>query len=152
MTKTDTPRQDIYSRITDQIVSALKRGVKPWTQPWNAGHAAGPVCRPLRFNGETYSGINVLTLWASAMERHFAAPIWMTFQHIRRTGEPESTWAIVLIDRLLDREQQVRHTLDLVDDSLVEAPDEAGRIVKTHRSVTPPEVQLMSLIFRMNPS
>ncbi|WP_376741609.1 hypothetical protein [Ensifer sesbaniae] len=27
------------------------------------------MSRPLRFNGETYSGINVLTLWASAMER-----------------------------------------------------------------------------------
>jgi len=80
MTRKTTSRQDIYSRITDQIVGLLQQGVKPWTQPWNAGHAAGPVSRPLRFNGETYSGINVLTLWASAMERGFAAPIWMTFR------------------------------------------------------------------------
>tara|TARA_R110002124_G_scaffold183401_4_gene350819 strand:+ start:50234 stop:51151 length:918 start_codon:yes stop_codon:yes gene_type:complete len=86
MTKNDTPRQDIYSRITDQIAAALEQGIKPWTQPWNAGHAAGPVSRPLRFNGESYSGINVLTLWASAMERNFAAPIWMTFKQALELG------------------------------------------------------------------
>ena len=79
-------RQDIYSRITDQIVASLEQGIKPWTQPWNAGHAAGPVSRPLRFNGETYSGINILTLWASSMERGFAAPIWMTFKQARELG------------------------------------------------------------------
>ncbi|MHA6266338.1 ArdC family protein [Aliiroseovarius sp. CAU 1755] len=86
MTTTKTPRQDIYSRITDQIIGALESGVKPWTQPWNAAHAAGPVSRPLRFNGEGYSGINVLTLWASVMERRFAAPIWMTFKQARELG------------------------------------------------------------------
>ncbi|MDV6225645.1 zincin-like metallopeptidase domain-containing protein [Nitratireductor aquimarinus] len=86
MTSQPTPRQDVYSRITDQIISSLEQGVKPWTQPWNAGHAAGPVSRPLRFNGEAYSGINILTLWASAMERSFAAPIWMTFRQAQELG------------------------------------------------------------------
>lgn len=86
MTTHETQRQDIYSRITDQIIAHLEKGVKPWTQPWNAAHAAGPVTRPLRFNGEPYSGINILTLWASAMERSFAAPIWMTFRQARELG------------------------------------------------------------------
>jgi len=80
------PRQDIYSRITGQIIAALEQGVKPWTQPWNAAHAAGPVSRPLRHNGQPYAGINVLTLWASAMERHYAAPIWMTFKQALELG------------------------------------------------------------------
>lgn len=86
MTTTDTPRQDIYSRITDQIITHLDKGVKPWTQPWNAGHAAGPVSRPLRWSGEPYAGINVLTLWASSMERAFTAPIWMTFKQATSLG------------------------------------------------------------------
>ena len=60
--------------------------VKPWTQPWNAAHAAGPVSRPLRHNGQPYAGINVLTLWASAMERHYAAPIWMIFRQALELG------------------------------------------------------------------
>ena len=86
MTKNKTPKQDIYSRITNQIVAALEQGVKPWTQPWNAVHAAGHVSRPLRHNGQPYAGINVLTLWCSAMERHYAAPIWMTFKQALELG------------------------------------------------------------------
>lgn len=83
---TETPRLDIYSRITNQIIAALEQGVKPWTQPWNAAHAAGHVSRPLRHNGQPYGGINVLTLWASAMTGHFSAPIWMTFRQAIELG------------------------------------------------------------------
>jgi len=104
----DSARQDIYARITNQIVSALEQGVKPWTQPWNAAHAAGPVSRPLRHNGQPYAGINVLTLWASAMERHYAAPVWMTFKqaielggHVRK-GEKGSP--VVYADKLVKTE------------------------------------------------
>lgn len=86
MTIQETSRADIYTRITDQIVRSLEKGIKPWTQPWNAAHAAGPVTRPLRFNGECYAGINVLTLWATAMERVYAAPIWMTFRQAKELG------------------------------------------------------------------
>ena len=89
-------KQDIYSRITNQIVSQLEQGVRPWIRPWNAEHAAGRITRPLRHNGKPYSGINVLSLWASAMAQNFAAPIWMTFRqaaeldaHIRK-GEKGS--------------------------------------------------------------
>jgi antirestriction protein ArdC len=79
-------KQDIYTRITNQIVAALEQGVKPWTQPWNAAHAAGHVSRPLRHNGQPYAGINVLTLWCSAMERYYAAPLWMTFKQALELG------------------------------------------------------------------
>ncbi len=49
-----------------------------------AGAPAGPVSRPLRYNGERYNGINVLMLWAAAMEKGFAAPIWMTFNQAKK--------------------------------------------------------------------
>lgn len=86
MTDKNANRPDIYSRITNQIVELLEAGVKPWTQPWNAGHAAGPVSRPLRYNGKPYSGINILTLWATAMNRGHSAPLWMTFKQARELG------------------------------------------------------------------
>ena len=72
-------KQDIYTRITNEIVSHLERGVRPWVKPWNAEHAAGRITRPVRHNGKPYSGINVLSLWTSAMAQNFAAPIWMTY-------------------------------------------------------------------------
>lgn len=86
MTRTEATRPDIYSRITNQIITSLEQGVKPWTQPWNAAHAAGEVSKPLRHNGQPYNGINVLMLWASAMERSFSAPIWMTFKQALELG------------------------------------------------------------------
>src|SRR5260370_38110727 len=75
-----TEKQDIYTRITNQIVSHLEKGVRPWVRPWNAEYAAGRITRPPRHNGKPYSAINVLSLWASAMAKNFTAPICMTFK------------------------------------------------------------------------
>jgi antirestriction protein ArdC len=101
-------KQDIYTRITNEIVSHLEHGVRPWVKPWNAEHAAGRIKRPLRHNGKPYSGINVLSLWASAMAQNFAAPIWMTFKqatefdgHIRK-GEKGSL--VVYADSITRKE------------------------------------------------
>ena len=79
-------RVDIYARITERIVAQLEEGVRPWVQPWRAGNAAGRITRPLRHNGEPYSGMNVLLLWSEAMARGYAAPIWMTFKQARELG------------------------------------------------------------------
>jgi len=79
-------KSDVYTRITDQIVAELEKGVRPWHKPWNAGHVAGPISRPLRSNGKPYSGINVVMLWATAMERGYSAPIWMTFRQALELG------------------------------------------------------------------
>src|SRR5580693_9546156 len=75
-----TERKDVYSRITAQIVEYLEKGVRPWTRPWNAEHAAGRITRPLRFNGQPYSGIDVSSLRMSAPGQNFTAPIWMTYR------------------------------------------------------------------------
>lgn len=79
-------RQDIYSRITERIVTALEQGVRPWHQPWNAEHAAGKITRPLRHNGLPYSGINVIMLWSEAVAAGYSAPLWMTFRQARELG------------------------------------------------------------------
>ena len=84
----NTSRQDVYSRITSQIVASLEQGVRPWVKPWNAEHAAGRITRPLRHNGQPYSGINILSLWMSAAAQGFAAPIWMTFRQAIELERP----------------------------------------------------------------
>ena len=81
-----SPKQDIYARVTAKIVAALEDGVRPWVTPWNAEHAAGRITRPLRHNGQPYTGINVLSLWVSASAQGFAAPIWMTYRQAAELG------------------------------------------------------------------
>jgi len=76
----NSERQDVYSRTTDKIIADLEQGVRTWMKPWNAGNTAGRITRPLRHNGVAYSGINILMLWAEAMDKGFTAPIWMTFK------------------------------------------------------------------------
>jgi len=73
-------RQDVYTRITDKIIADLENGIRTWMKPWNAGNTAGRITRPLRHNGQPYSGINILMLWASAIEQGFSSPTWMTFK------------------------------------------------------------------------
>lgn len=77
---------DVYARITDRIVADLEKGVRPWVQPWSGRNAAGRVTRPLRHNGQPYTGLNVLLLWSETMERGFASAVWMTFRQATELG------------------------------------------------------------------
>lgn len=79
-------RPDLYSLVTEQIIADLAKGATPWTKPWAAGSAAGPISRPLRHSFEPYGGINTLVLWGAAAERGYAAPIWMTFRQALDLG------------------------------------------------------------------
>jgi antirestriction protein ArdC len=75
-----TSRLDVYTKITNQILTALEQGVRPWQKPWSPANTNGKIMRPLRHNGEPYSGINILMLWGAAIEEGYASPIWMTFK------------------------------------------------------------------------
>lgn len=115
---TSTNRQDVYSRITAQIVAELEKGVRPWVKPWNAEHAAGRITRPLRHNGQPYSGINVLSLWMSATAQNFAAPIWMTYRqaaelkaHVRR----DEKGSLVVYANAVTRRETDEKTGDQID-------------------------------------
>ena len=86
MTRKNTPRKDVYSRVTDKIIADLEKGVRTWMKPWNAEHAAGRITKPLRHNGQPYNGINVLMLWSAAVAEGYSAPIWMTFRQAKELG------------------------------------------------------------------
>jgi antirestriction protein ArdC len=101
-------KTDIYQRITDQIVYELEKDVRPWMKPWNAEHTAGRITRPLRGNGIPYKGINILMLWSAAMDKGYAAPVWMTFKQASelkanvRKGEHGSL--VVYADKIIRTE------------------------------------------------
>lgn len=104
---------DIYAHVTDSIVAAIEAGTAPWRKPWT-GEAPGAAF-PLRGTGEAYRGINVLTLWLTAMQRGFSSAYWLTFKqakdlnaHVRK-GEKSSTvvnWGQV--ERQNDDGEEVR--------------------------------------------
>jgi antirestriction protein ArdC len=78
-------KNDIYRKITDQIIASLESGARPWAQPWqNSGETR--IMRPLRSNGQAYGGINTLMLWAAAHNHGFNNPNWMTVRQANALG------------------------------------------------------------------
>ena len=79
-------KADLYTRVTDQIIASLERGVRPWQRPWSNGTADGRNVRPLRGNGVPYRGINVLMLWGAALDHGFTGSTWLTFKQALELG------------------------------------------------------------------
>ncbi|AGS24577.1 ArdC family protein [Rhizobium etli] len=86
MSRTENQRGDLYSGITDRIIEDLAKGVRPWMKPWNAANTAGRITRPLRYNGQPYSGVNVLLLWSEGIARGYTSSTWMTFKQALELG------------------------------------------------------------------
>lgn len=76
----------MHDRTDNRILADLERGVRPWMKPWNAGHAAGRIARPLRATGQPYRGINTLMLWITAMECGYASPFWLSYRQAQGLG------------------------------------------------------------------
>jgi len=113
-----TERQDIYIPITNQIVSHLEQGVRPWVRPVERRTCRGTNHAPTPPQPEALPWINVLSPWASAMAQNFAAPIWMTFKqaseldaHIRK-GEKGS---LVVYADSITRKETDEKTGDEID-------------------------------------
>ena len=81
--KADHTKADVYTRVTDKIIANLEAGTRPWMKPWEAASAA---VFPLRGNGQPYRGVNVLLLWAEAVERGYRASTWMTYKQAAELG------------------------------------------------------------------
>jgi antirestriction protein ArdC len=79
-------KQDVYQKVTDKIIADLEKGELTWLKPWSASNMEGRITKPLRHNGQTYSGINVLMLWGAAVEAGYCSPYWMTFKQAKELG------------------------------------------------------------------
>ena len=79
-------KQDVYQKVTDKIIADLEKGELTWLKPWGASNMDGRITKPLRHNGQTYSGINVLMLWGAAVEAGYCSPYWMTFKQAKELG------------------------------------------------------------------
>ncbi|AZS56100.1 DNA primase [Pectobacterium parmentieri] len=84
-TKFSKTKTDIYQTVTDNIISALEAGVKPWSCPWQ--RVPGMSGLPSNYaTGTAYSGMNIMLLWGSASEQGFNDSRWMTYKQAQAEG------------------------------------------------------------------
>lgn len=108
---------DIYSSITQKIINDLEKGELTWRKPWNSENLSGNVMLPLRWNKIPYTGINTIMLWATAADKGYSSPYWMTFKqaidlkaHVRK-GEKGTT--VVYADKIIKDEKKEDGTLSI---------------------------------------
>jgi antirestriction protein ArdC len=76
----------LHDTVTARIILELEQGRFPWVQPWASTHAT-PLGLPQNAaTGRTYSGINILLLWAAAMEQGRPSQRWLTFRQALALG------------------------------------------------------------------
>jgi antirestriction protein ArdC len=106
-------RTNLYSEITDKIIAELKAGRVPWVQPWGTAAAKAPLALPQNAaTGRRYSGVNVLLLWGSVIERGFSGQSWLTFRQALSLGgnvrKGERGTTVVYADRFVPEDEKRR--------------------------------------------
>ncbi len=83
----------------------------PWVQPWTAS-ATAPALPVNAATGRRYSGINVLMLWAAAVEGGYAGQRWLTFRQALALGgsvrRGERATVVVYVDRFVPEDERRR--------------------------------------------
>lgn len=80
-----TPRADVYSRITTEIVSAIEVGAGDWRMPWH--HDGAATTRPQNVTSRRrYRGVNVLALWIAAEASSYSSGLWGTYRQWAALG------------------------------------------------------------------
>jgi antirestriction protein ArdC len=111
--RTGQDRTSLYDEITGKIIAELEAGRVPWVQPWGTAAAKAQLSMPKNASTDRwYSGINVLLLWGSTIERGFTGQSWLTFRqalslggHVRK-GERGTT--VVYADRFVPSDEKRR--------------------------------------------
>lgn len=71
----EQPKRDHRQEVTDSIISLLEQGVAPWQKPWEGiGMPINPT------TGKAYGGGNAVDLMATALQRRYDDPRWMTYK------------------------------------------------------------------------
>ncbi len=78
--------QSLHDTVTARIIAELEQGRFPWAQPW-ASSGPTPLGLPQNAStGRTYSGINILLLWAAAIEQGRSSQRWLTYRQALALG------------------------------------------------------------------
>lgn len=82
----DDTRINLYDEVTAKIIGELEEGRFPWVQPWGTLDTPAPGLPRNALSGRNYSGVNVLILWATVIERAYPTQGWITFRQAQAAG------------------------------------------------------------------
>lgn len=77
--------QDLYTTVTNRIITALEQGTPPWICPWQKDTSTVP--RNL-VSGKPYRGINFIMLRIEAMAATHTDSRWLTFRQANQLSTP----------------------------------------------------------------
>jgi antirestriction protein ArdC len=105
--------QSLHDAVTARIIAELEQGCFPWVQPWASSSGGTPLGLPQNVStGRTYSGINILLLWAAAIEQGRPSQRWLTFKHALALGgnvrKGEAGTTVVYADTFIPRAEQAK--------------------------------------------
>lgn len=82
---TKSAPRDFRQEVTDRIISMLEKGVAPWQKPWSPTEASMAMPRnPI--TDRNYRGGNAIQLMATALQRGYSDPRWMTYKQAAEHG------------------------------------------------------------------
>jgi len=77
-------KTDIYTKVTNEIVSAIEAGATDFEMPWHKQAHAGLPRNPVTKN--LYQGINILNLWIASRKAGFASSYWASYLQWKSLG------------------------------------------------------------------
>ena len=85
MTRKKKQHLDVYQSITNQIIAAIEAGTGDVKMPW---HRSGfNQTRPVNISStKPYQGINIISLWAAAMNGGYNNGLWGTYRQWQEAG------------------------------------------------------------------
>lgn len=115
-------KSDIYSEITNRIVTDLESGCAPWAKPWRNG--VGGMSMPRNHvTSRAYSGVNVLILWNALADGRYSVNRWLTFKQAMDLGghvrKGEKGTAIVYAGNFVPEQERARADRDGNDERAV---------------------------------
>lgn len=79
-------KYDIYGAITEKILRAMRQANGTYRLPWHTGGIA-PLHVPINaLTDHPYRGVNILSLWADAMERGYSSGYWASYRQWQQVG------------------------------------------------------------------
>jgi N-terminal domain of anti-restriction factor ArdC len=79
------PRQSIYETITAKILDAIEANPGDPIMPWQRG-GTRPVLQTNAVTGNAYRGVNILSLWVTALERGYSSGEGATLRQWNEKG------------------------------------------------------------------